>query len=207
VQGLHLTNGNNGAFHVKHGSSRALYDYWDAERGQRAAPERSDVEPGRIGRALGDSFLLALDSSGGHHFRLAGTRLCALFGRELKGLSFDLVWEKADRARMRDLVTLVADEASPLVAGAIGYNGDGEAVDLELLILPLRHHGLTHARQIGVLAPLHVPFWLGAKPLLGLTLGMHRHLEGRLDAPVAVSDASSEGRRRNGLIVYDGGRA
>ena len=46
-----------------------------------------------------------------------------------------------------------------------GVTGEGVSVDLELLLLPLRHRGSSRARQIGVLAPLVVPFWLGATPV------------------------------------------
>src|SRR5881628_908201 len=69
-----------GASPVKHASSRLLYGYWNALRGSRAAPDRGDIEPGGMRRALGDSFILAFDAADDHLFRLAGTRICGLFG-------------------------------------------------------------------------------------------------------------------------------
>ena len=41
---------------MKHPSARELYDYWNAQRGLRAAPERADIEPGAIRRALADTW-------------------------------------------------------------------------------------------------------------------------------------------------------
>jgi hypothetical protein len=41
---------------------------------------------------------------------------------------------------------------------------EGESVDLELLLLPRRHRGASQLWQIGVLAPLSRPFWLGTRP-------------------------------------------
>src|SRR5882724_4487529 len=73
---------------MKHSSTRELYNYWNLRRGSRAAPERSDIEPGAIRRVLADTFMLSFDPQGGHPFRIAGTRVCALFGRELKGNAF-----------------------------------------------------------------------------------------------------------------------
>ena len=70
---------------MKHAASRELYAYWEERRGQRPAPERADIEPGAIRQALSDTFILELEAADGHSFRLAGTRVCALFGRELKG--------------------------------------------------------------------------------------------------------------------------
>jgi hypothetical protein len=194
---------------VKHSSSRTLYAYWNKQRGTRPAPERGEIEPGAIRTALGDSFILAVDPVGGHPFRLAGTRVCSLFGREIRGESFDTMWVEGDRPTARDLLAIVANEIAGIVAGVTGATSEGHAVDLELLLLPLRHRGSSQARQIGVLAPLSVPFWLGASPLATLTLKAHRHIGSALDAipTTPFVAASDSGRLSHGLLVYDGGRA
>ena len=77
---------------MKHPASRELFAYWEERRGKRSAPERADIEPGAIRQVLSDAFILALDGGAGHPFRLAGTRVCALFGRELKGEPFIGLW-------------------------------------------------------------------------------------------------------------------
>lgn len=193
---------------MKHASSRVLYEYWNERRGSRAAPERGDIEPGGIGRSLGDSFILAFDPAAAHPFRLAGTRICGLFGRELRAAPFETLWQEGDRAAIRDLVTAVADEAAGLVAGAKGRTEEGYAIELELLLLPLRHRGRTHVRQIGVLAPLTVPFWLGSSPVVDLALGACRHLGATSEAAAATPFILANGGRPNrGLVIFDGGRS
>jgi hypothetical protein len=183
-----------------------VYTYWNERRGTRPAPDRGDIEPGAIRTALGDSFILSYEE-GGHAFRLAGTRVCALFGRELKGEPFADLWEETDRAAIRDLLTIVANEIAGIVAGVAGVTGDGHCVDLELVLLPLRHRGSSHERQIGVLAPIVVPFWLGAIPLTRLGLKSHRHIGSALAAATTPFMAAADGARlRHGLLVYDGGR-
>lgn len=82
---------------MKHAGSRELYAYWDEKRGKRAAPERAEIEPGAIRNVLSDAFILALDGGAGHPFRLAGTRVCALFGRELKSEPFIGLWAAASQ--------------------------------------------------------------------------------------------------------------
>ena len=154
---------------MKHSSSRELFAYWNEVRGRRPAPERGDVDPGAIRGALGDSFILAVED-GEARFRLAGTRICALFCRELKGASFANLWSAQSRPAIVDLVGVATDEKAGSVAGAIGYVTDGQ-VDLELLMLPLVHHGRRASRLIGILAPLKVPYWLGVEPVRELTLG------------------------------------
>ena len=84
---------------MKQASSRELFGYWTARRGTRPAPERGEIEPSAIRRALGDVFILEFDRHQSHPFRLAGTRVCALFGRELKNEPFLSLWDAPSRAR------------------------------------------------------------------------------------------------------------
>ncbi|MGB7693554.1 MAG: PAS domain-containing protein [Pseudolabrys sp.] len=98
--------------HVKHTSMRLLFDYWNRQRGERSAPARSEIDPGAIRHALGDTFMLSADFIDGIRFRLAGTRVCALFGREIKGEGFNLLWSEESRAQIADLIIAVVNEAS-----------------------------------------------------------------------------------------------
>ena len=82
---------------MKHAASRELYAYWEERRGRRAAPERAEIEPGAIRGALSDAFILSLDAARGHPLRLAGTRVCALFDRELRGEPFLRLWAADSR--------------------------------------------------------------------------------------------------------------
>ena len=62
---------------MKHATSRMLFAYWDAARGERASPERSEIEPGAIRHILADTFILEIGANGTAEFRLA-ERECAL---------------------------------------------------------------------------------------------------------------------------------
>jgi hypothetical protein len=192
---------------MKHTSTRDLYAYWDAQRGHRLAPERGDIDPGAIRHVLGDTLIIAEDRRADHPIRLAGTRLCALFGRELKGERFVSIWSPASRQSIRELVAIVAEESVGLVAGATGTAADGVSIELELLLLPLRHRRRTQLRLIGVLAPLAVPLWLGRVPLADLALGSLRHVGPAVETVAAPRLAAVRGgRMRHGLTVYEGGR-
>lgn len=188
---------------MKHAASRELYAYWDERRGTRAAPERSDIEPGAIRQALSDAFFLALDSGAGYPFRLAGTRVCALFGRELKDQSFIGLWAASSQRIVADLLAVIEQERVGTVAGVTAQSTQGDPIELELLLLPLMAGRPILARTIGILAPLNPPFWLGSRPVGNLTLGSHRHIgpavEGRL-----LPRFMAAGRRH--LVVYQGGR-
>src|SRR3979411_3341429 len=120
---------------MKHSSIRELYDYWNLRRGSRAAPERSEIEPGAIRRVLADTFMLAFDTRTGHPFRIAGTRVCAAFGRELKGEVFADLWAAESKDLIRDILTVVAQETIGVVMSARGKSAGGATLELEVLIL------------------------------------------------------------------------
>jgi len=192
---------------MKHVSSALVLDYWQDRRRNRPAPDRADIDPGEIRQALGDTFMLAADFVDQLRFRLAGTRVCALFGREIKGVSFGALWSEDSRKQIDELVTVVTEEAAGAVAGLVGTAADGSVTDIEMLILPLAHTGLARIRAMGVLAPVVPPYWLGEKPVVELSLRSLRHLgedSGRA-APRFVSGAGG-GRPRHGFVVYSGGR-
>jgi hypothetical protein len=193
---------------MKQASSRELFGYWAARRGKRAAPERGEIEPSAIRRALGDVFILEFDRRAGHPVRLAGTRVCALFGRELKNEPFLNLWDEETRAQVAQLAAVVADEVSGAVAGVKGRTDEGWPQDLELVLLPLSQRGDTHARMIGALTPFNAPFWLGVSRLGPLTLGNVRHLDPTQEMPTAARlVAGTQGPARRAVFtVYDGGR-
>jgi hypothetical protein len=193
---------------MKHSSSRDLYEYWDRQRGPRMAPDRLEIDPTAIPRILADTFLLGSETGGDMFFRLAGTRVCALFCRELKGEPLVPLFGRGSRDRIRELVDIVCDEGAATVAGLTAQAADGATTELELLLLPLRHQGRFDSRVLGVLAPINPPYWLGTMPLAALSLGTVRHIE-----PVAnpvpllpVPLPLRGGKVRHGFVVYDGGR-
>lgn len=188
---------------MKHAASRELYAYWEGKRGTRPAPDRAEIEPGAIRGVLSDAFILALDRGAGHPIRLAGTRMCALFGRELKGESFLDLWGASSKPIVASLISILSEESTGTVAGVTALNANGDPIDLELLLLPLAAPRASFARAIGVLAPLKVPAWLGVSPIRALTLGGRRHIGAALEKRLLPRFMAPRGRR--GLVVYEGG--
>lgn len=194
---------------MRHPSIKQLFDYWNRRRGHRAAPDRADIEPGAIRSVLADTFILSFDERSGHPFRIAGTRVCAAFGRELKNDPFLDLWDAASRTQIRNLLDVVTNEAVGVVASARGTSTAHTTHDVELLLLPLRHRGYTNARVLGGLASRDAAYWLGACTLGHLTLGTLRYLGTGVEAAPPIAPAAPqrpEGRIRHGFIVYDGGQ-
>lgn len=194
---------------MKHASTRKLFEYWNRQRGNRSAPARSDIDPGDISQALGDTFMLSADFTGETRFRLAGTRVCALFGRELKGESFCSLWNEESSAPIGDIVTAAMNESIGTVAGIAGRTKTNDVVELEMLLLPIALDGQTRLRAFGGLAAQVLPYWLYAEPLVELEVRSLRHIgvdqsrSGRIGARLLKGSS----RVRHGFLVYDGGRS
>lgn len=147
-----------------------LFRYWNELRGERAAPERNEIDPSAIRHLLADSFMLDIDGARHFPFRLAGTRVNALCAEEQKGASFLRLWAREERSSVADVLLTVADGACPIIAGASGAPDGHAACSFELLLLPMRHHGKTHSRILGMIKTAQSPAWLGVLPLGPLNL-------------------------------------
>lgn len=192
---------------MKQATTRMLFSYWDGLRGARSAPERGEIEPGAIRQVLPDTFILELDRDRRAAIRLAGTRLCALFGGELKDRSFASLWRQADGVEARRCVDIVVDDAAGVVAGLVGTTPRQARVDLEMVLLPLRHRGQPHVRILGAIAPAIAPPWLGFDAVTRLETVSLRVLSPS-PAPPAVPAIEVEVVRDpvRRFVVYQGGR-
>lgn len=155
ARGTDLSRRTGGAGQaMKHRASRDYFDYWDRQRGVEAAPDRTRIEPNAIRHVLADSFVLACES--GFPFCTAGTRLCALFGRELIDTPFLCLWDSKSGAGISDLLAAASLEMRPAVAGVTAVNNAG-LINLELLLLPFSLRPHTPHRLTGLLAPFTLP--------------------------------------------------
>ena len=193
---------------MKQATTRMLFSYWDGLRGARSAPERGEIEPGAIRHVLPDTFILELDRDRRAAIRLAGTRLCALFGGELKDRSFASLWRHADGIEARRCVDIVVDDAAGVVVGLVGTTPRQARVDLEMVLLPLRHRGQPHVRILGAIAPAIAPAWLGFDAVTRLETVSLRVLSPSPAPEPALTAVEVEVVRDpvRRFVVYQGGR-
>jgi hypothetical protein len=157
---------------MKHPASRAFFAYWDAKRGSARAPDRSDFEPEAVRELLGDIFVLSYDADRGFPFRVAGTRVCALAGCDLKQTNFVALFDGSSRREIEEIVSAVAEESLPAIAGVTARNYDGTSAHLELLLLPFQPRAHTPLSLTGLLAP----FETHAQSLAAMHLASWRYL-------------------------------
>jgi hypothetical protein len=151
---------------MKHAVTRTLYDYWTRLRGHRTAPARFEIEPGDIRHILGDTFILEAVDRTTYSFRLAGTRLCSAYCRELKGRNMLDLWHGKDREAMASLLAAIVEDGAAAIIGLDATNDRGQSMPVEIILLPLSHDGPQHTRILGCFAPLEQPYWLGTHPVV-----------------------------------------
>ncbi len=194
---------------MKLAATQELFSYWNRLRGERRAPDRADIEPGAIRGVLADTFVLDISAEDRFPFRIVGARVNALFVCELKSADFLKMWNLESGSSIREFVETVAEEPCPAVAGVQASPPGRAALDMEMLLLPLRHFGKTRMRVLGALTPASVPSWLGLVPVTGLDLGPMRVLRRSGD----VSGSSHWGKhhetaaRHGHLRVHEGGHS
>ena len=110
---------------MKHPSNQQFFAYWNEKRGEGRAPDRGDFKPDAVRQLLGDIFVLACDEANRYPFRVAGTRLCALLGRDLKDQSFSALFGTESRRDIEDIVTAVTEDMLPAVVGITAASTEG----------------------------------------------------------------------------------
>lgn len=136
---------------MRHAATKHIYAHWRRLKGRRAAPERQEFNPADIGRHLGDLLLLESAGQGGWTFRIAGSRLCALYGSELRGRAFTKILLPQADEDAEEMLNAASVEGHPVIAGVTLMFVDGTNLGGELLLLPLLHEGRLDTRMLGAL--------------------------------------------------------
>jgi len=194
-----------------------LYAYWNGLRAGRIAPSRLEIDPSRIGAILPEIFLIERVDAATYSYRLAGTRLCEIFGRELRGTNLLDGWAAADRALLARDLTLTCEHGAGTHFVVEAGAGSSRRVQLETLLLPLMHAGSAIGRVIGATSAIASPHWLGHDKLIDKRLVSHEQIwpDGRPRSAAAAGShtapapslppATLKGDRR-AFRVLDGGR-
>ena len=142
---------------MKQDGSIALFQYWNRLR-EGGRPETDRNRPADIKTLLADTFILEKDARGEAVFRLAGTRLCAIYGRELKGFAFVSLWQEKDQRMVARLAHGVLESKPVVIVSYHGVSRNGRTNEFELLLLPL-DGGVENPRSLGIATACERPFW------------------------------------------------
>ena len=197
-------------------ATRELLAYWNRLRGTRSTPDRAEIDLAAIRGSLADLFMLDLDTAHRFPFVMAGTRLNAFFCSELRGRSFLNLWGPQDGREIAAALMGMLEAACPIIAAGAAHPEGYRDADIEILLLPLRHGGLSQARILGLATPAVQPPWVGLLPVPHLALRALRPVETEsawehsnttfLSQTPHVWKAQQPADIRSHLRIFDGGK-
>ncbi len=193
-------------------TTKGLFAHWDHLRGERAAPTRGEIDPAHLRHILSDVFMLDARPWQDGRIRLAGTRICELFGHELKGQTLPELWYESERPEITRLIGAVTGGMHGLVASITGETSQGRELDLEMLLLPVRPNASSQCGAIGSFAAHALPSWFGRDAIMALstrTIRMIEQQRTRQQIPFGRLATAAQSLRaaRQHLVVITGGKS
>lgn len=141
-----------------------LFRYWNHIRDGKPAPKRTQIEPIDIRAHLASTFILEQGLRREVTFRLAGTKVCAIFGRELKDYSFFGLFSLGDIGLAKRLINTCFVDKTVSVIGFDGITRTRKVAGFEGIFMPLAGPGESE-RIFGAIFSDTQPQWLGAEPI------------------------------------------
>lgn len=121
-----------------HPNSRMLLRAFDQMRGERTAPRREDLDLKQMRRLVPSLFIAEqAASSGDFRWRLAGTSVSALFGREVTGSSVSGGWNRQDSERIRRVLSGVCGTHRPDLLRMRFMTDRGQWILAQMAAVPL----------------------------------------------------------------------
>lgn len=185
---------------------RELLGYWNWLKRGRLLPERRDFSPSVLKHLLCDMFILTMDVPSNPRFRIAGINVSTIFNREVKGAAFSDLWPQAQHPSLQHTWNAMISETRPHLVRLIATNRLGQEAELEMLLLPLAHHGQPDKRLLGSIVSANRPKWMGHVPVESLRVVVMTPLLPHADAPASATPepARPTMRRYKHLRVFDG---
>jgi hypothetical protein len=123
---------------ILHPGSRSLFRYWEAIRGEASAASRRRLDLNKLRACVPCLYIIERHPQKGYIWRLAGTRLCQLWRRELTGSPALAGWDAFERHTTERLFEGVVQSHQPFVMRFRLFTSLGHDIGAELIGLPLR---------------------------------------------------------------------
>ncbi len=140
--------------------------YWDGLRNGRAAPSRAEINPRGLEGALPHCFIVERIAPGLGRFRVCGQHVNTIFGRDLRGMPFGLLFVPDARDRLEELLESIF--AVPAIVDCV-LEVPGSGPKGAMRLLPVRDDLGRITRVLGCLC---LETTLGPKPMR-LTITNH----------------------------------
>lgn len=139
---------------MRQAAARTILSYWQAiQPDEGGAPAQATVEPRALKSQLPDLFLIERLDRAVFAFRMAGTRMCARYGRELRDHDFVRLWPAAQQGEILTQLNHCLQTAQPVVLTGVAATLDGKPVSFEIVLTPLTDKEGRTTRLLGAMLP------------------------------------------------------
>lgn len=135
---------------ILHPGSRKLFAHWEMIRGERACPTREEFTFGPIKELLPDMVVIERDASGdGYRFRLAGSNVCELFGKNLTSSDALFGWDAFEASILASHFDMALTDGQPVLARMRLITDTGLSLAAELVAMPIQAWNSRRIQLIG----------------------------------------------------------
>jgi hypothetical protein len=130
---------------------RKILAYWQAVTPEAGAPSQAAISPRALKPFLPDMFLVERLDKAVYAFRMAGTRLCARYGRELRDHDFVRLWPASQHSYVITALARCLQGVQPVVLSGSAATLDGAPVNYDILLMPLADPNGRVVRILGAM--------------------------------------------------------
>ena len=192
---------------ILHPGTRLLFRNWEAIRSENAAPRRADLNLHQIRALMPNLVMIEKDPAVGFKWRLAGTEVCKLFGRELTGTDALPFGDAFEKGTIRRLYQSVHTRLQPCLLRYRLTTDNGTVVGVEQVGLPLLNNAQTDVYVFGGIFPFHDPSKLRHSAITSFELASARTIwTEHLPGDKVLERLSNPQPAHTGLRLIRGGR-
>ncbi len=200
---------------ILHPGSRRLFAHWETLRAERPLPKREELTFASVKDLMPDMVVLERDDArGGYRFRLAGSRVCELFGRNLTSGDALAGWDAFEASILSNHFELALKNFQPVLLRMRLLTDTGLTLAAELIAMPIQARESDRIQLIGGLFSFcdtsdlsHQ--YIRARELVSARAIWTEHEGGALQGIIdrALADAKRRPARRPPLRVLEGGKS
>jgi hypothetical protein len=203
---------DHGDGQILHPGSRQLFRQWEMLRAERACPTREDFEFAPLKLILPDIVVIDRDFlRNSFKFRLAGTRVCALFNQNLTGHNTITGWDAFEADVISRHLLTVINQQQPAVIRMRLTTDRGQVIAAELIALPVQMRESHRIQIIGGLFPFRAAQSLGHSGILKRELVSARVIWTEHQEPLQRAEPEHSPppirQTRRDFTLIDGGKA
>lgn len=186
-----------------------ILSHWSSLKTGDDAPAASAVDPRALKTFLPDLFMLERHAHAVFSFRLAGTRMCQRFGRELRDHDFVRLFPASCHGELLIQLGRALQTAEAVVIKARAATLNGDTTEAELVLMPLTDAKGDVVRLLGALLPADDEAMRNGEFYIGLDLSGAIEAKAYSEATrraAAASFAAARETRVAYLRVVDGAK-